>query len=65
MAIKESYAKLESIVMEKVMVLESENAKLRQDLALAQAKLDVYERIASISDDKRTLGFGPPVRQEG
>ena len=45
--------------------LESENAKLRQDLALAQAKLDVYERIASISDDKRTLGFGPPVRQEG
>lgn len=65
MAIKDSYAKLESIVMEKVMVLESENAKLRQDLALAQAKLDVYERIASISDDKRTLGFGPPVRQEG
>ena len=65
MAIKDSYAKLESIVMEKVMVLESENAKLRQDLALAQAKLDVYERIASISDDKRPLGFGPPVRQEG
>jgi len=65
MAIGKAYEKLESIVMEKVIALESENAQLKQDLALAQAKLDVYERIASISDSKKTLGFGPPIRSEG
>ena len=54
---KKAYNKIESIVMEKVFSLEDENAKLKQDLALAQAKLEVYERIASISDSKATLGF--------
>ena len=51
------YSKIESIVMEKVFSLEDENTKLKQDLALAQAKLEIYERIASISDSKATLGF--------
>jgi hypothetical protein len=54
------YEKIESIVMEKLFSLESENAQLRQELALANAKLSVYERIASISDTKTQLGFGPP-----
>ena len=53
------YNKLESMVMEKVLALENENAQLKQ--ALAQAKLEVYERIANISDSKITLGFGPPI----
>ena len=55
------YNKLESMVMEKVLALENENAQLKQELALAQAKLEVYERIANISDSKITLGFGPPI----
>lgn len=54
------YTKLEQIVMEKVIILENENAQLKNDLALANAKLEVYERIANISDTKTTLGFGPP-----
>lgn len=59
-----AYNKLESLVIDKVMKLENENAQLRQDLATAKAKLDVYERIASISNSKTTLGFGPPIREE-
>lgn len=56
-----AYNKLESIVINRVMQLENENAQLRNDLALAKAKLSVYERIASISDNKIALGFGPPI----
>lgn len=54
------YNKIESIIMEKVYTLEDENAELKEKLAIANAKLEVYERIASISDSKATLGFGPP-----
>ena len=55
------YNKLEDIVMNKAMMLERENAQLREELAIANAKLSVYERIASISDSKISLGFGPPI----
>lgn len=58
---KEIYNKIESIVNEKVFILEAENAQLKNELAIARAKLEVYERIASISDSKATLGFGPPI----
>ena len=34
------YAKIESLVMERVFSLEAENAQLRNDLAIAQAKLE-------------------------
>lgn len=60
-----AYAKIESLVMEKVFVLEAENAQLRTDLAMANAKLEIYERIASVSDSKVQLGFGPPISREG
>lgn len=56
----DAYAKLEALVMEKVFSLENENAQLKNDLAVAQAKLEIYERIATVSDSKVTLGFGPP-----
>ena len=56
-----AYNKIESIVMERVFSLENENAQLRNDLAVAQAKLEVYERLANISGDKTQLGFGPPI----
>lgn len=59
------YNKLENIIMEKVFSLETENAQLKQELATAQAKLSVYERIANISDSKISLGFGPPIDREG
>lgn len=59
-----AYNKLESIVINRVMELEHENAQLKKDLAGANAKLSVYERLASISDSKVTLGFGPPMREE-
>ena len=61
MASDKAYSKIESIVMERVFSLENENAQLRNDLAIAQAKLDVYERLANISGDKTQLGFGPPI----
>lgn len=60
-----TYDKLEKIVMEKVFSLENENMQLKSQLALAQAKLEVYERLASVSNTKTTLGFGPPISQEG
>lgn len=62
---KEVYDKLETLVMGKMFDLESENARLKTELAIAQAKLDVYERIANVSDSKKTLGFGPPIIREG
>ena len=61
MASDKAYNKIENIVMERVFSLENENAQLRNDLAIAQAKLEVYERLANISDDKTQLGFGPPI----
>ena len=60
-----AYAKIENLVMEKVFTLEAENAQLRTDLAMANAKLEIYERIASVSDSKVQLGFGPPISREG
>ena len=57
----EVYSKIESIIMERVFSLENENAQLKNDLAIAQAKLEVYERLANISGDKIQLGFGPPI----
>ena len=60
MASSKAYEKIESIIMEKVFTLENENAQLKQDLTMAQAKLDVYERLANISGEKTQLGFGPP-----
>ena len=62
---KEVYDKIEDIVRNRLMVLESENARLRHELAIAEAKLDVYDRIASVSDSQRTIGFGPPIREGG
>ncbi len=59
-----AYAKIEALVMEKVFVLEAENAQLKNDLAMAQAKLEIYERIASVSDSKVQLGFGPPMNKD-
>lgn len=61
MASDKAYNKIENIVMERVFSLENENAQLRNDLAIAQAKLEVYERLANISGDKTQLGFGPPI----
>lgn len=61
----EAYNKIEQIVMEKLIALESENAQLRSDLAYANAKLSVYERLATVSNTKVQLGFGPPITQEG
>lgn len=61
MASDETYSKIESIIMERVFSLENENAQLKNDLAIAQAKLEVYERLANISGDKTQLGFGPPI----
>ena len=60
-----AYAKIESLVIEKVLMLEAENAQLRTDLVMANAKLEIYERIASVSDSKVQLGFGPPISKEG
>ena len=62
---KDAYEKLENIVIERVFSLENENAQLRQELTTARAKLSVYERIATITNSKNTLGFGPPITQEG
>lgn len=58
------YNKIESIVMEKVFTLEQENADLRSELVYTKAKLEVYERLATISDTKTQLGFGPPLTHE-
>lgn len=68
MAIKkkdDAYTKIERMVIEKIVTLETENAQLKSELACTNAKLEVYERIASISNSKTTLGFGPPIKNEG
>lgn len=51
------YKELEHIVMEKVFSLESENTQLKQELAIAQAKLSIYEKLTNVSDSKMALGF--------
>lgn len=55
------YDKLESIVMNKVFALEDENVQLKNKLAIANAKLEIYERLANISGVKTQLGFGPSI----
>ena len=55
-----AYEKIENIVMNRVFMLENENAQLKNELAVAKAKLEVYERLANISGTKTQLGFGPP-----
>ena len=64
MATDKAYQKLEEIIMNRVFVLEKENSRLKRELALAQAKLEVYDRIASVSDSQKTIGFGPPMKGE-
>lgn len=59
------YEKIESIVMNRMFMLENENAQLKQELTTAKAKLEVYERLANISGAKTQLGFGPPLDREG
>lgn len=59
-----AYDKIEQIVMNRVFTLENENSQLRNELATAKAKLEVYERLASISNSKTQLGFGPPIIRE-
>ena len=59
-----AYARIEKMVVEKVITLEDENAQLRSELAYANAKLSVYERIATISNNKGQLGFGPPIEEK-
>lgn len=59
-----AYDRIEQMVVEKVITLENENAQLRSELAYANAKLSVYERIATVSDTKTQLGFGPPIEKE-
>jgi len=60
-----AYKKIENIVMGKMFELENENIQLKQELALIKAKLEVYERLVTISDSKIALGFGPPIIKEG
>lgn len=60
-----AYDKIENIVMNRVFMLENENAQLKQELTTAKAKLEVYERLANISGAKTQLGFGPPLDREG
>lgn len=59
-----AYARIEKMVVEKVITLENENAQLRSELAYTNAKLSVYERISTISDNKCQIGFGPPMEKE-
>lgn len=59
------YEKIENIVMGRMYELENENAQLKQDLTIAKAKLEIYERLANISGNKAQLGFGPPMMREG
>ena len=64
MSTSRAYNKIEEIVMNRVFALEAENNELKKELALATAKLEVYDRIASVTDSKKTIGFGPPMRGE-
>lgn len=59
------YDKIEQIVMERVFSLEAENTQLKSELSYVKAKLEVYEKITSISDSKISLGFGTFINKEG
>lgn len=62
MANDKAYQKIEEIIINRVVTLEEENSQLKHELALAQAKLEIYDRMASVSDSRKTIGFGPPMR---
>ena len=71
MAADDVYKKVYKIVTEKVNELEktittlnTENTQLKTELAVKNAKLEVYERLATISGTKSQLGFGPPIMRE-
>lgn len=72
MATDDVYKKIYKLITEKinelektVNTLENENTHLKTELAVKNAKLEVYERLATISGVKNTLGFGPPTPREG
>ena len=56
-----AYDKIENIIMEKVFSLERDNARLKSELDIATAKLEVYERIVNLTNSKIALGFEPPI----
>lgn len=58
------YEKIENIVMGKMYELENENTQLKNELLVAKAKLEVYERLANITGAKTQLGFNPPLDGE-
>lgn len=60
----EAYNKIEDIVMNRVFTLENENTQLKNELLVAKAKLEVYERLANITGAKTQLGFNPPLDGE-
>ena len=60
----EAYDKIEDIVMNRVLTLEDENTQLKNELLVAKAKLEVYERLANITGAKTQLGFNPPLDRE-
>ena len=71
MAADDVYKKVYKLVSEKVnelektvTMLEDENTQLKTELAVKNAKLEVYERLATISGTKSQLGFGPPIIKE-
>ena len=59
-----AYDKIEDIVMNRVFTLENENTQLKNELLVAKAKLEVYERLANITGAKTQLGFNPPLDGE-
>ena len=59
-----AYDKIEDIVMNSVFTLENENTQLKNELLVAKAKLEVYERLANITGAKTQLGFNPPLDGE-
>ena len=60
----EAYDKIEDIVMNRVLTLEDENTQLKNELLVAKAKLEVYERLANITGANTQLGFNPPLDKE-
>lgn len=60
----DAYDKIEDIVMNRVFTLENENTQLKNELLVAKAKLEVYERLANITGAKTQLGFNPPLDGE-
>ena len=60
----DAYNKIEDIVMNRVFTLENENTQLKNELLVAKAKLEVYERLANITGANTQLGFNPPLDKE-